>query len=69
MPIIDSIKEILIGSVIIIITFVSIGSVIEYLREQYDDKIKKKAVKEDKKETGEKAVDEYEDGHYEGDMN
>ena len=68
MPIIDSIKEILIGSVIII-TFVSIGSVIEYLREQYDDKIKKKAVKEDKKEIGEKAVDEYEDGHYEGDMN
>jgi len=52
-----------------IITFVSIGSVIEYLREQYDDKIKKKAVKEDKKEIGEKAVDEYEDGHYEGDMN
>ena len=69
MPIIDSIKEILIGSVIIIITFVSIGSVIEYLREQYDNKIKKKAVKEDKKEIGEKAVDEYEDGHYEGDMN
>ena len=69
MPIIDSIKEILIGSVVIIITFVSIGSVIEYLREQYDDKIKKKAVKEDKKEIGEKAVDEYEDGHYEGDMN
>ena len=69
MTIIDSIKEILIGSVIIIITFVSIGSVIEYLREQYDDKIKKKAVKEDKKEIGEKAVDEYEDGHYEGDMN
>ena len=68
MPIIDSIKEILIGSVIIVITFVSIGSVIEYLREQYDDKIKKKAVKEDKKEIGEKAVDEYEDGHYEGDM-
>ena len=59
MPIIDSIKEILIGSVIIIITFVSIGSVIEYLREQYDDKIKKKDVQE-------KAVDEYEDGHYEG---
>ena len=68
MPIIDSIKEILIGSVVVIITFVSIGSVIEYLREQYDDKIKKKAVKEDKKEIGEKAVDEYEDGHYEGDM-
>ena len=61
MTIIDSIKEILIGSVIIIITFVSIGSVIEYLREQYDDKIKKKDVQE-------KAVDEYEDGHYEGDM-
>ena len=69
MTIIDSIKEILIGSVIIVITFVSIGSVIEYLREQYDNKIKKKAVKEDKKEIGEKAVDEYEDGHYEGDMN
>ena len=66
MPIIDSIKEILIGSVIIVITFVSIGSVIEYLREQYDDKIKKKAVKEDKKDIQEKAVDEYEDGHYEG---
>ena len=61
MPIIDSIKEILIGSVITIITFVSIGSVIGYLREQYDDKIKKKDVQE-------KAVDEYEDGHYEGDM-
>ena len=68
MPIIDSIKEILIGSVIIVITFVSIGSVIEYLREQYDDKIKKKAVKEDKKDIQEKSVDEYEDGHYEGDM-
>ena len=63
MPIIDSIKEILIGSVIIVITFVSIGSVIEYLREQYDDKIKKK---EPKKDVEEKAVDEYEDGHYEG---
>lgn len=63
MPIIDSIKEILIGSVVIIITFVSIGSVIEYLREQYDDKIKEK---EPKKDVEEKAVDEYEDGHYEG---
>ena len=63
MPIIESIKEILIGSVIIIITFVSIGSVIEYLKEQYDDKIKKK---EPKKDVKEKAVDEYEDGHYEG---
>ena len=62
MPIIDSIKEILIGSVIIVITFVSIGSVIEYLREQYDDKIK------EKKDIQEKSVDEYEDGHYEGDM-
>ena len=58
MPIIDSIKEILIGSVIIVITFVSIGSVIEYLREQYDNKVKEKK----------KAVDEYEDGYYEGDM-
>ena len=58
MPIIDSIKEILIGSVIIIITFVSVGSVIEYLREEYDNKVKEKK----------KTVDEYEDGHYEGDM-
>ena len=66
MAIMDSIKEILIGSVIIIITFVSIGSVIEYLREQYDDKIKGK---EPKKDIEEKDVDEYEDGHYEGDMN
>ena len=65
MPIIDSIKEILIGSVVIVITFVSTGSVIEYLREQYDDKIKKKELKKDVEE---KAVDEYEDGHYEGDM-
>ena len=63
MPIIESIKEILIGSVIIVITFLSIGSVIEYLREEYDNKIKKKTVKGE-----EKTVDEYEDGHYKGDM-
>lgn len=66
MPIIESIKEILIGSVIIVITFLSIGSVIEYLREEYDNKIKKKTVKEDKKDIEEKTVDEYDDGHYEG---
>ena len=65
MLIIESIKEILIGSVIIVITFLSIGSVIEYLREEYDNKIKKK---EPKGDVEEKTVDEYEDGHYEGDM-
>ena len=51
----NHIEEILKISGIVILSLISIGSIIAYIREEYNNK------KED-----EKAVDDYEDGHYEG---
>jgi len=51
----NHIEEILKVSGITILSLISIGSIIVYIREEYGNR------KEDKK-----AVDDYEDGHYEG---
>ena len=51
----NHIEEILKVSGIVILSLISIGSIIVYIREEYGNR------KEDKK-----AVDDYEDGHYEG---
>jgi len=58
----NHIEEILKVSGIIILSLISIGSIIAYIREEYG--IKKE--EEDKKAVDKKAVDDYEDGHYEG---
>jgi len=51
----NHIEEILKVSGIAILSLISIGSIIVYIREEHSNR------KED-----EKAVDDYEDGHYEG---
>lgn len=52
----NHIEEILKVSGIIILSLISIGSIIVYIREEYGTK----------KEEDKKTVDDYEDGHYEG---
>lgn len=51
----NHIEEILKVSGIVLLSLISIGSIVNYIREEYGNR------KEDKK-----AVDDYEDGHYEG---
>ena len=53
----NHIEEILKVSGIIILSLISIGSIIAYIREEYGIK---------KEEEDKKAVDDYEDRHYEG---
>lgn len=58
----NTIIDLLIGTLITAAVYLTLGIIIEYVREYNDKKDKKKTV--DKKPT----VSDYEDGHYEGDM-
>ena len=58
----NTIKDLLIGTLITAGVYLTLGIIIEYVREYNDKKDKKKTVE------AEATVPDYEDGHYEGDM-
>jgi len=59
---VEHIEEILKVSSIIVLSLISIGSIINYISERIDNKIKGKEVEDND-------IDEYEDGHHEGEWN
>lgn len=59
---VEHIEEILKVSGTIVLSLISIGSIINYISERIDNKIKGKEVEDND-------IDEYEDGHYEGEWN
>jgi len=60
---IEHIEEILKVSGIIVLSLISIGSMISYISERIDNnKIKNKEIED-------KDIDEYQDGHHEGEWN
>jgi len=69
MTILKSMEELLIGSIIIVIVFLTVGGLIETVNEYCERR--KENINNDRKKTvvEEITVEEYEDGHYEGDMN
>ena len=59
---VEHIEEILKVSSIIVLSLISIGSIINYISERIDNKVKDKEVEDND-------IDEYEDGHDEGEWN
>jgi len=64
----NTIIDLLIGTLITAGVYLTLGIIIEYVREYNDKKDKKKTVEAEATVDKETAVSDYEDGHYEGDM-
>ena len=64
----NTIKDLLIGTLITAGVYLTLGIIIEYVREYNDKKDKKKTVEAEATVDKETTVSDYEDGHYEGDM-
>ena len=64
----NTIKDLLIGTLITAGVYLTLGIIIEYVREYNDKKDKKKTVDKETTVDEETAVSDYEDGYYEGDM-
>jgi len=64
----NTIIDLLIGTLITAGVYLTLGIIIEYVREYNDKKDKKKTVEAEATVDKETAVPDYEDGHYEGDM-
>ena len=64
----NTIKDLLIGTLITAGVYLTLGIIIEYVREYNDKKDKKKTVEAEATVEKEPTVSDYEDGYYEGDM-
>ena len=64
----NTIIDLLIGTLITAAVYLTLGIIIEYVREYNDKKDKKKTVEAEATVDKKPTVSDYEDGHYEGDM-
>ena len=64
----NTIIDLLIGTLIMAAVYLTLGIIIEYVREYNDKKDKKKTVEAEATVDKKPTVSDYEDGHYEGDM-
>ena len=64
----NTIKDLLIGTLITAGVYLTLGIIIEYVREYNDKKDKKKTVEAEATVAKKPTASDYEDGHYEGDM-
>ena len=64
----NTVIDLLIGTLITAAVYLTLGIIIEYVREYNDKKDKKKTVEAEATVDKEPTVPDYEDRHYEGDM-
>ena len=64
----NTIIDLLIGTLITAAVYLTLGIIIEYVRDYNDKKDKKKTVEAEATVDKKPTVSDYEDGHYEGDM-
>ena len=68
MEIKNTIIDLLIGTLITAAVYLTLGIMIEYIRDYNDEKAKKKTVEAETTVDKKPTVSDYEDGYYEGDI-